>query len=83
MLFAQLAALAARRGYRRFAWESLASNDAANAFYAGDVIGATRLSDHILWRLEEGGMRRLTSRLLSASSSASADGGGAGGGAPH
>ena len=47
------------------------------------AIGATRLSDHILWRLEEGGMRRLTSRLLSASSSASADGGGAGGGAPH
>lgn len=60
ILFKELAALAARRGYRRFQWESLASNSAANKWYSGEIIHAKRKSEIVTWRLEESGMSRLS-----------------------
>ena len=59
MLFKELASLAESRGYRRFQWESLATNAAANKFYSGAVIGEDRKAEILVWRLEASGMRRL------------------------
>ena len=59
LLFKELACLAQRRGYRRFQWESLTSNEIANAWYSGESIAAERKKDIITWRLQENGMKRL------------------------
>ncbi len=54
-----LAALALERGHVRLDWCALEWNEPALDFYAG--LGATRLDDWRMLRLEADGMRRLTS----------------------
>ena len=55
-----LAALALERGHVRLEWCALDWNEPALRFY--DELGATRLDEWKLMRLERDGMRRLTRR---------------------
>jgi GNAT superfamily N-acetyltransferase len=57
-----LAALALERGHVRLDWCALEWNEPALDFYAG--LGATRLDDWRMLRLEVDGMRRLSSGTL-------------------
>ncbi len=58
-VMAHLAALALERGHVRLDWCALEWNEPALDFYAG--LGATRLDDWRMLRLEVDGMRRLSS----------------------
>ena len=56
-----LAGLALERGHIRFEWCALDWNEPALEFYKG--LGATRLEDWRMLRLEQEGMRRLAAGL--------------------
>lgn len=52
LLFQESAAFALSRGSNRLFWESVIGNDHANAFYAGNTIGAEQVTCHLHWRIE-------------------------------
>jgi GNAT superfamily N-acetyltransferase len=60
-LLAQLAAIAVERGYTRLEWAALDWNTPALDFY--DKLGATRLHDWKIHRLDGDALRRVAGRL--------------------
>ena len=63
MVMEHLAALALERGHVRLEWCALEWNEPALKFYEG--LGATRLDDWRMLRLEQDGLRRLSQRSAS------------------